>query len=130
MVPPETLKAMADVAAAARGLRLLVLFGSRARGDAHAASDWDLGFVGSAAFDPDELLAALVKTLGTDHVDLVDLSRGGAQLRFRAARDGQMVFEDESGQFGKFWLDAVSFWCDVQPILQVGYERVLADLGP
>lgn len=121
---------MAGVAAAARGLRLLALFGSRARGDAHAASDWDLGFIGSATFDPDGLLAALVAALGTDRIDLVDLSRAGAQLRFRAARDGQPVFEAEPDQFGKFWIDAVSFWCDVQPILHAGYERVLADLGP
>ena len=120
----------AHAAETASGLRLLVLFGSRARGDAQPASDWDFGYIGSTAFDPDRLLAALVDALGSDRVDLVDLTRAGAQLRFRAAGDGRPLFEIDSGVFTRFWLDAVSFWCDIQPIVRGGYDQVLAELGP
>ena len=37
-------------------LRLLVLHGSRARGDARPDSDWYLGYLAEPGFDPDGLL--------------------------------------------------------------------------
>jgi len=112
------------------GLTLLVLFGSRARGDHRPSSDWDFGYVASRGFDPDRLLAVLVDALNSDRVDLVDLRRAGAQLRYRAAGDGRVVAETANGEFARFWFDAVSFWCDVQPLLRRGYDAVLAELGP
>lgn len=110
------------------GLRLLVLFGSRARGDARPESDWDLGYLGEAGLDPDALLLDLVDALGTDRVDLVDLVRAGAQVAFRAAAEGRVLYEAAPGVFGQFWFDAVSFWCDLEPILRTGYADVLARL--
>ena len=126
----ELLTRVGDEAAAAPGLRLLVVFGSRARGDVHEASDWDFGCLGSAIFDLDRCLATLIQALGTDRVDLVDLSRAGALLRFRAARDGRPLYEAGPDEFARFWLDAVSFWCDVAPMVREGYETALAQLGP
>jgi uncharacterized protein YutE (UPF0331/DUF86 family)/predicted nucleotidyltransferase len=111
------------------GLSLLVLFGSRARGSDRPSSDWDFGYAASPGFDPDHLLGVLVDTLNSDRIDLVDLRRAGAPLRYRAARDGRVVAEAENGEFARFWLDAVSFWCDVQPLLRRGYDAVLAELG-
>src|SRR5439155_3221473 len=105
------------------GLDLLVLFGSRARADEHAASDWDLGYAASTAFDPDRFLAAIVDDIGTDRIDVVDLTRATALLRFRAARDGRPLFAATAGAFDRFWFDAVSFWCDMEPVLRAGYER-------
>ena len=120
-----------EVAALSRrapGLRLLILFGSRARGDAHAGSDWDFGFLAGPGFDPDELLTRLTILLGTDRIDLVDLSRAGGLLRFRAASDGKILFESTAGVFERFWLEAVSFWCDAGPVLEEAYEAVLEGL--
>ena len=110
------------------GLRLLLLFGSRARGDAKAAADWDLAYLASAPFDADGLLADLAGAIGVDRIDLVDLSRAGGQLRYRAARDGRVLFEVRPGEFERFWLDAVSFWCDVAPVVERAYEGVLSRL--
>ena len=129
-VPAEAIANAARSAKTAAGLRLLVLFGSRARGDARAGSDWDFGYLGSAAFDPDGFLAVLVGAVNSDRIDLVDLARAGGLLRFRAARDGCPLFEADADAFACFWLDAVSFWCDIEPILRAGYDRVLAELGP
>ncbi len=110
------------------GLRLLLLFGSRARGDGGGASDWDLGYLATRALDPDALLGDLVDLLGTDRIDLVDLDRASAQLRFRAAGEGKILYEGSPGTFPRFWMDAVSFWCDAGPLLRAGYEDVLARL--
>jgi predicted nucleotidyltransferase len=110
------------------GLRLLVLFGSRARGDAAANADWDFAYLAAAPFDADALLADLAGVIGADRIDLVDLARAGGQLRYRAARDGRIVYEGRPGAFERFWLDAVSFWCDVAPVVGRAYEGVLSRL--
>ena len=111
-------------------LRLLLLFGSRARGDAREQSDWDFGYVAERGLDADALLLDVVNTLGTDRIDLVDLARAGAQIRFRAARDGRVLPEARPGVFTRFWIEAVEFWCDVEPLLRTGYAEALARLRP
>ena len=121
---------LAAVAAECPGLELLVLHGSRARGDAHGRSDWDFGYQAEPGFDPDGLLARLAETLQADHIDLADLDRAGALLRFRVARDGVVIFEREPGRFERFWLDAVDTWCDLAPVLEPAYARVLDALPP
>ena len=109
-------------------LRLLLLFGSRARADAHERSDWDLGYLAEEGFDPDALLLDLVNALGTERIDLVDLARAGGQVRFRAAGDGRVIHEARPGIFDKFWIEAVDFWCEAEPLLRAGYAQVLARL--
>ena len=111
------------------GLDLLVLFGSRSRGDSRAASDWDFGYLGTSAVDRDRLFQTLTDAVGSDSVDLVDLTRAGGLLRYRVARDGRVVVENRAGAFERFWLDAVTFWCDAAPVLGPAYEGVLERLG-
>ena len=112
------------------GLALLLLHGSRARGDGRPDSDWDLGFLADdpAAFDPDDLLAVIAEAVGADRVDLVDLSSASALLAYRAARDGVVAFEREPGRFQRFWLEAVDTWCDLAPVLLPLYEHSLENL--
>jgi predicted nucleotidyltransferase len=116
------------VASRAAGLELLVLFGSRARGDALERSDWDFGYVGDSTLDLAALLATLVETVGSDRIDLVDLARAGGLLRYRAARDGVALYESRPRIMESFCLDAADFWCDAEAILRRGYEDVLAEL--
>jgi predicted nucleotidyltransferase len=117
-----------EIAARTSGLSLLVLFGSRARDDAHARSDWDFGYLGDSTLDVPTLLAALVETVGHDRVDLVDLARASGLLRYRAARDGRALYESQPRVMESFCLDAADFWCDAEPILRQGYQDVLAEL--
>jgi len=121
----EMHSALGRIAAETPGLHLLVLHGSRARGDAHARSDWDVAYQAGPAFDADALLAALADTLKADRIDLVDLERAGALLRHRVARDGVVLFERDPGRFDRFWLDAVHTWCDLAFVLEPLYARVL-----
>ena len=88
----DSLRVISEVAARQPGLRLVVVFGSRARGDATARSDWDVGYLGSELLDREGFLADLVAALGTEAVDLVDLDRASGLVRFRAARDGVVAF--------------------------------------
>ena len=127
-MPSPIFETLDGIGASHPGLRLLVLFGSRARGDAGAESDWDLGYLAEPSFDPDALLLDLVTRLATDRVDLVDLARAGGQIRFRVAADGRVVYEDEPSRFERFWLEAVHFWCEAGPLIREGYTDVLARL--
>ena len=111
------------------GLDLLLLFGSRARGDVHPRSDWDFGYLAGRNFDADDFLARLVLLLGTDQVDLVNLKRANGLLRYRAAAEGHPLFDVAPGVFEDFWFEAVSFWCDAGPILQRSYEEILQGLA-
>ena len=127
-ISPASTEPLAGIGARHPHLRLLLLFGSRARGDARERSDWDLGYLADEGFDADALLLDLVNALETDRIDLVDLARAGAQIRFRAAGDGRLLYQAEPRLFGKFRIDAVDFWCDVEPLLRDGYAQVLARL--
>jgi predicted nucleotidyltransferase len=126
----SALVAIRSVALAHAQLRLLVLHGSRARGDAREDSDWDFAYLAAPGFDPSSLYADLAPALGTDRIDLADLATAGGLIRYRVARDGIVSFEAPAGIFDKFWFDAVSFWCDAAPVLRAGYESVLDGLGP
>jgi predicted nucleotidyltransferase len=125
----ESERAIVEAATRTPGLRLLVLFGSRSRSDSRDGSDWDLGYLAGPDFDPDALLAVLVVALETERIDLVDLSRAGAVLRYHAARDGRPLAVLEEGAFERFCIEAVTFWCDIAPILEAGYTDVLAGLA-
>lgn len=112
------------------GLDLLILFGSRARGDARPGADWDFGYLADEAADVSGLLAALVEVLEDDRVDLVDLGRAGGLLRYRAACDGLAVYEAAVDLFDRYRLQAAQFWCDNAPVFGRGYEEVLEALRP
>lgn len=127
--PLDDPRALADLARGATGLLLLLLVGSRARGDAHAGSDWDLAYLADPAFDPAGFTVEATVRLGTEAVDVVDLATATALFRYRAARDGALLFEALPGVHRAFVLAATLYWCDVEPVLRDAYASVLRSLG-
>lgn len=108
-----------------RGLVLLVLLGSRARGTEHAGSDWDLGYLADGPLDALDLRADVVATLGTDAVDLVPLVSASAVLRRDAAVHGRVLVRRRPGAFTDFQVEAAGFWCDVEPVIREAHADVL-----
>jgi predicted nucleotidyltransferase len=127
MADGVTADELAAIAPRHPALDLLVLFGSRARGDARPDSDWDFAYLAGGSLDALALRADLADALGTDALDLVNLDRAGGLLRFRAARDGTALFERRPGLFARFQYEAASFWCQAGPVIQRAYERLLED---
>lgn len=106
-------------------VRLLVLLGSRATGEAHEGSDWDVGVLGDGGLDLPSLRADVVDRLGTDLVDLVDLRAASAVLRRDAAMTGRVLVERDDGAFVDFQVEAAGFWCDVEPVVREAHADVL-----
>ncbi|MBI4728938.1 MAG: nucleotidyltransferase domain-containing protein [Acidobacteria bacterium] len=106
-------------------VRLLVLFGSRARAGARASSDLDLGviFESGAPGDLDAIREALHAPAGMD-VDLVDLGRADPLLLREAALDGRPLFEAAPGAFEEFRLRAVKRYYDTAWIRRAEAEAL------
>ena len=102
-----------------------MIFGSRVLGNIHGQSDWDFGYLASGTLDEELLRERLMGILGTDLVDLVDLSKSSALLRIQVAVHGRPVFEEDTSVSQAFQIDAASFWCDVEPVLRVAYGQIL-----
>lgn len=128
-VTPAELRERLSMDPAAAALRLAVLYGSRARADATKGSDWDIGVLADDPPDLPALSATLTEILGTDEIDVVDLARTSALLRYRAARDGIPLLERPSDEFQRFQLEAVQFWCDTETVIRSAHDDVLAALG-
>lgn len=120
---------LAEIARNTPGLDWLVLHGSRARGEERPGSDWDFAFGPS----PDRLdLLRLVADLGGEvpgEVDLADVERAGAVLRFNVAREGVLVFERRPGAFDDFREQACRIWCEAGEVIEAAQADMLARLG-
>lgn len=105
-------------------LRMLVLFGSAAKGRATKTSDLDLGILLDGAFDTDALFLALAPRLHTDRVDLIDLRRASPLLAFEIARTGRLLFEREPGTFRSFQSLACRRYYDTERLRRGTKERI------
>ena len=123
---PAQVDALQLVAARTPGLELLVLHGSRARGEAHERSDYDLAYLGD--LDRGDLDDALARALGTD-VDLGDLASAGAVFRRDVASQGLPLHERVPGAFLTFRERALSEWADLQPLLTRVHREVLDEVA-
>lgn len=95
-------------------LKMLVLFGSRARGDTHAKSDWDFAalydeklreeYCQDRGFSWFEVPGILGEVFGinSDEIDVVELHRCSSLIAHFVARDGILLYERESAQFEAF----------------------------
>ncbi|HEY9830497.1 MAG TPA: nucleotidyltransferase domain-containing protein [Stenomitos sp.] len=105
-------------------LKMLVLFGSRARGDIHANSDWDF----AALYDEElressckdkafawfevPILIGQVFDLNSDKIDVVELNHCTPLLGYQVARDGKLLYEQQAGEFINFQRQAWKIYAD------------------
>lgn len=97
-------------------LKLAVLFGSQARGDARSRSDADLGLL-LEPYSPElrfEVEAALGRAAGRP-VDVVLLDDAPPLLRFEIARDGVLLFQRAANLWTDFKTKAMVDWWDWAP---------------
>lgn len=121
-------------------LKMLILFGSRARGDTHAKSDWDF-----AALYDEELRKVCVENIAfgwwevpaklgdffqinSDNIDVVELNRCSSLIAHFVARDGKLLYEKEPGQFEAFRQQALMKDNQLKQIQKTLREKIEANL--
>lgn len=140
MTIPDSLKATSlTLASTHPDLKILVLFGSRARGEADPSSDWDFAFL----LEPDraterqpfwfpgcDLIEPLCKVLqvADDAIDLVDLNTCSDIVAHFVARDGQVIYEKTPGEFAHFRQHTLKTEAELRQYRQAQREKVLQTL--
>ena len=106
----EWQKRIAKIPQAMQDLKLLILFGSRARGEHKPDSDWDFAVLYEERSDRKDISSLLkIYTLleqaleiPDDKIDVIDLKECSPILAHYVARDGQLLYERETGLFEVF----------------------------
>lgn len=130
-LPIEVLRASAARGASGgTAVKLVVLFGSAARGSARRDSDADIGLLGGGFWQQLELGSALAAELGREpHV--VDLQAAPEALAYEIARTGVCLFEGAPFAWAEFQARAALRFFDFQAAWERCAEgvrqRVLAE---
>ncbi|MEC4982790.1 MAG: nucleotidyltransferase domain-containing protein [Oscillatoria sp. PMC 1068.18] len=109
-------------------LKLLVLFGSRARGDNHPNSDWDFAILydeelheqtvkGFSRLELYSILADILE-VSTDKIDIVEINNCSTLVAHYIARDGKLLYEKETGLFDDFSQKALMTKTELQTLRQ------------
>jgi predicted nucleotidyltransferase len=118
-----------DQLARTYSLDLVVLFGSRARGQSRGDSDTDIGVRGSHELSLDEQL-----TLATEldklypNVDLCDLRKASPLLLGAVGQDAQLLYQSREGLFEEFKIFAWNQYMDFKPQLDRMRERTKREI--
>jgi predicted nucleotidyltransferase len=115
----------------AEAFRLVILFGSVARGTASEDSDVDLGVLGSGVLSlADELaLQARLEQRLACRVDLVRLDLADPMLRWRVARDGVVLHADPPAEAARFLAQAAIEHDEMAPLIEEATRRFTARLA-
>jgi len=106
------------------GLKLVLLFGSIARGKVHEKSDIDLAFLFDEPVDILGLTNKVTRFLQSDRVDVVDLKRASPLLKFCAAKEGVVLYERAPGLFNNFYSLAFRRYVDTKKLRNAQEEII------
>jgi predicted nucleotidyltransferase len=107
----------------AEDCRLVVLFGSAARGDPHPG-DWDLAILGEAPLDEVAVANSFIQMLRVQAVDVCDLRRTDPLLMMLVVRDGIPLYERSAGEFARFASLAARRYADTRKFRQVERREI------
>lgn len=100
----------------AKPVRLAYVFGSAAAEG--ASDDVDVAILMREG-SPLELWDDLVRVLGTDRVDLVDLAQAPPLLRFHVVRAGTLLFSESGASENEFELAAIREYRDTRHLRNI-----------
>jgi len=116
-------------------IKLLVLFGSRARGDYNEKSDWDLAFLcdeelrkqyEKRGWDAYRIWGILQNAynLGDDQIDAIEMKDCSDILAHNIAQDGQIIYEQNLGEFTHFCQEKIITPAEMKQLRKEMRERL------
>lgn len=121
-------------------LKLLVLFGSRARGDHFPSSDWDFALLfdeelrqqyepggGWNCYRSWSVLQRILG-LGDDEMDWIDLKNASDLLAHTIASEGKVIYEKTAGEFEAFRQTSLKTRAELKKIYQEEREELELEL--
>lgn len=123
---PEHLERLALVApdvARAAGYRLVVLFGSAARGTPHP-EDVDLGILADGLVDTVTAANRFIEVLHTQHVDIVDLRAADPLLAAAIARDAKVLYQAHPFEYARFVSLAYRRYADTRTFRDLEHQAL------
>ncbi len=106
------------------GLRLVLLFGSLARGKTHRESDIDLAFLFDRDVDMVELTARVIELLSTDAVDVVELRKASPLLKFSIAKDAIVLYASSPSIFSEFYALSFRMFMDARKFYKIQHRAI------
>jgi predicted nucleotidyltransferase len=125
MVTVTAVENVKNLLEAVPGLRLAVLFGSTARGQARRGSDIDIGLSMAPGLDVPPLLQVSLERAAGRQVSITRLDDAPPLLRFEIGRDGVVLVEREHRAWAGFRAQAMIDWWDWAPTARM-MHRVMA----
>jgi len=123
-IPPfDELRASVARIARERGFRLVVLFGSVARGEL-GAEDLDLAILHDEPLDLIELTNEFTVALGMQEVDLCTLRHADPLLAALVARDGVPLWEASPHEFDRFASLAARRYADTRKFREAEHQQL------
>lgn len=120
----EALRATAAALGRDAGYRLVVLYGSAARGDGAPPRDVDIGVLADDRLDTVALTNRLIRAFGIQAVDVADLGRADPLLLMSVARDGIPLYERSAGEFARFASLAVRRYADTRKFRDMEAQEI------
>ena len=116
-----------QAAASLPNIRLLVLFGSAARGGDRPRSDVDVGIILEEPASRAEVETMFGRAAGRP-IDIVYLNDAPPQLRFEIARDGRVLIERVPYAWADFRARAMIDWWDWAPTARMIHAAAIERL--
>ncbi|QOJ79178.1 DUF86 domain-containing protein [Infirmifilum lucidum] len=113
------------------GVKALLLFGSRARGDYTEESDYDVAVLAERQLslrELDAIASELSRLWNGAEVDVVDLSKASNELLYKALRDAVPLYVEDERWFKAWAAREYSRVLDEEDLMDVYYRRLRLSL--
>lgn len=111
-------------------LKLVLLFGSRTRGQTHKESDFDIAVYPERPLSGEDLIQLnyeFTLLVGNDHVDLVDLRKAPPLLMKMISDEAKVLYQKNSDEFINFYIYALRRYREARPLFELRHQQLKAE---
>lgn len=107
-------------------LKMILLFGSQASGQAHKESDFDIAYLSERELDLTEesrLIIELIPIFKSENIDLVDLQKATPLLFYAIFNNCRVVYKKDELIFPSMRAYAFKKYIETKPLYELKFKR-------